>query len=124
MKDQTIIIVLSTCYSITVIVAVALIIYYNNQIQRLNNYLQSSYKSLDTIKEWKNELLETSKTKSNKILELVNSMNILKNQNLRYSKICRRLYDKNYLLKFENNHLKEKIAELEKGKLKEKRGKR
>jgi hypothetical protein len=58
-------------------------------------------------------------------------MNILKNQNVRYSKICRKLYNNNQFLKLEVDKLNlvltlqnEKIAELEKGKLKEKRGKR
>ena len=55
-------------------------------------------------------------------------MNILKNQNVRYSKICRKLYDNNQFLKLEVDKLNlvlnlqnEKITELE-NKKKRKKG--
>ncbi len=106
--------------------------YYRNEIQQLFD------SKLDVINQWNqsleswNETIKELVLRGNKILELINSMNILKNQNVRYSKICRRLYDENQslnkeieastaLFKLRQKNLELKIAELE-NKKKRKKG--
>lgn len=124
MNQEKTILIISVAFGVTLIAFGFLVRYYRNEIQRLiehSKLLDKVWK--DCAKNW-NISIEEMVLRGNKILELINSINILKNQNIRYSKICRRLYEENQNLKVEYQYLQEKIAELEKGKLKEKRGKR
>ena len=106
MKETLILI--SVALGVTLIAFGFLVRYYRNEIQRLVDYsetLQNGWnnatKGWNETVDFVSELASELRSKSNKILELINSMNILKNQNLRYSKICRRLYDENQNLKVE-----------------------
>ena len=142
LTDTQLINLLSVTFGVTLITFGFLVRYYRNEIQRLFKHSELLSKGWKDCSESWNETINEVISRGNKILELVNSMNILKNQNIRYSKICRRLYDENqnlklenqqiadnwsniikekYELNVENQHLQEKIVELEKGKLKEKR---
>ena len=74
------ILVISVAYAITVILFGFLIRYYRNEIQRWVEYsctLQNGWNN--STKGW-NTTIEEMISRGNKILELINSMNILKNQ--------------------------------------------
>ena len=96
------ILIISVAFGVTLILFGFLVRYCRNVIQRLiehSKLLNKGWK--DCAKNW-DITIEEMVSRGNKILELVNSMNILKNQNVRYSKICRRLYDKLYNEKLEH----------------------
>lgn len=121
-------ILLSVALGVTLILFVILTNYYRNETQRLFELTQTLNKGWKDCSESWNEIINEVISRGNKILELINSMNILKNQNLRYSKICRKLYDENQFLKLEVDKLNlvlnlqnEKITELE-NKKKRKKG--
>lgn len=128
-------ILLSVAFGVTLITFGFLVRYYKNDIQRLFEYSELLNKGWKDCSESWNETINEVVSRGNKILELVNSINILKNQNLRYSKICRRLHDENQNLKLEiqgveslffimkkkENELELKITELE-NKKKRKKG--
>lgn len=96
------ILILSVGYAITLI-CIGFLVRYSNRLK--NGWYDSVKYRIEIL----NELIE----RGNKILELINSINILKNQNVKYFKICRKLYE-------ENKILQEKITELENNKLKPK----
>jgi len=121
-------ILLSVALGVTLIIFGFLVKYYKNEIQRLFELTQTLNKGWKDCSESWNETINEVVSRGNKILELINSINILKNQNLRYSKICRKLYDNNQFLKLEVDKLNlvltlqnEKITELE-NKKKRKKG--
>lgn len=110
------ILIISISYCITLICVGFLVRYYRNETQRWLDYskiLESGWKN--ATKGW-NVTMQEMIERGDKILKLTHSLINVKNQNVKYSKICRKLYD-------ENKVLQKKIAELEKNKLK-KRGKR
>lgn len=113
-------ILLSVALGVTLVLFAILINYYKSETQRLFELTQILNKGWNHCSESWNKTINEVILRGNKILELVNSINIFKNQNLRYSKICRRLYDENQNLKLEVDKLNliltlqnEKITELE-----------
>lgn len=83
-NQQELIIILSVCYTITLFLCGVIFYFYNSEIEVLNKVL--------------NNLIKLFLIKSKKI-------NILLNQNKKYSTICRRLYDENQNLKSYNKQL-------------------
>lgn len=94
-------ILLSVAFGVTLILFAILTNYYRSETQKLFELTQILNKGWKHCSESWNETINEVILRGNKILELVNSINILKNQNKRYSKICRRLYDENQNLKLE-----------------------
>jgi len=89
---ETIIIVLSIVYVITLILFGFLIIYYRNEIQKKVQFGNEFF---------------------NRYLNLCIQNTIIENQNLKYSKISRNLYNNNQDLRLDNSALLEKVAKLE-----------
>jgi hypothetical protein len=132
LTDTQLINLLSISLGITVALFGVMVYYFRNELHRQiehSNLLNKGWE--DCAKNW-NITIEEMVSRGNKILELINSNNILKLQNKKYSSICRRLYDENKNLKMDvqgleslfvdmknkTNEFELKIAELEKGKLK------
>lgn len=89
---ETVIIVLSVVYVITLILFGFLIRYYRNEIQNKFQF-GSEY--------------------MNRYLDLCVKNTIIENQNFKYSNICRSLYNNNQDLRLDNSALLKKVAKLE-----------
>ncbi len=117
MNQEKTILIISVAYGVTLIAFGFLVRYYRNKIQKEFEFGNRMF---------------------NKYYDISFRNGTVEKHNSKYSKICRRLYDQLHneklehqafieLFKLRGNKIKElelKLAELEKSKLKEKRGKR
>ena len=117
---------LSVALGITFTLFGIMIYYFRNEVQFLIECLNQSFKrEQETLNEWYEKLKDSNddnlrliKEKQSYIdlynelynlhLKSISNSEKIELHNKKYSTICRKLYDENYNLKFENKHLEEK----------------
>lgn len=126
LTDSQLINLLSVGLGLTFALSGVMIYYFRNEIQFLVKCLNQSFKrEQETLNEWYEKLKDSNDDNLRLIKEKQSYINLyeklfklhfevcskfekLKEHNKKYSTICRKLYDENYNLKFENKHLEEK----------------
>lgn len=126
LTDSQLINLLSVGLGLIFALSGVMIYYFRNEVQHLIECLNQSFKrEQETLNEWYEKLKDSNDDNLRLIKEKQSYINLyeklfklhfevcskfekLKEHNKKYSTICRKLYDENYNLKFENKHLEEK----------------